>query len=164
MAKNTTLSSTGDLVRYLIVLAMAICCRTANAGCAMGSLHFDQADRLINDIDSSRQNLMALTNVVNPLEKMEIRIAHDDFELTVVYYSTLNLLSGLRSQMNSASDRATVDSTFVKVVDYPAKSAHSTADFLTVMASQTSNEALMREVIAMRDQIRQLEVILSCQI
>jgi hypothetical protein len=151
-------------VRHLIALALAIFCQAANAECGIAQLDFYEADRLITDIDSSRQNLMVLGGLdKNPVEKMATRIAHDDIELTIAYSGELHLLSALYNQMESKADRAVLAAAFVKMAVFPADSARQSADFLTTMIGESTNDPLVREATVLRDKLRRLEAILKCQ-
>lgn len=150
-------------MKYLIALTVIIFSQSANAGCVIGELHFDQIDRLNVEIDGARQNLMALAKAADALDKMAIRVAHDDVEITFGYYAELALLSALQGRMQVKADRAVFDAPFTKVADVAATTASDNADFVTVLVSQSKNEAVVREATVMRDKLRQLEAALKCE-
>jgi hypothetical protein len=150
-----------DTIAAMVVLLASF--RAAGADCQYGGVDLKQAGRLLEDMDASRKNIQVLVNDVGPIEKLTIRIATNNVELTTVWQAMVSQLAMLHDQMQNAADRAAVDKAFTRSARYVRDSAHTTADLLTTaIAALPRDEALVREFTTLRGSVRQLESLYEC--
>lgn len=144
-------------MKWVVAAALFLAPLQAHAYCQVVDIDDKQARTVVHDIDNSRSNLMALADLADPVDKLSIRIAHDDVELVITYHAMVTRLIMLHFQVKTAADRAAVDAVFADFSAATMRTAHSAADYLTAMAATTQAEAVRRETLALRDKVRELE-------
>jgi hypothetical protein len=135
----------------------------SNAACKYLEIDLKQADKIIVAMDDSRKNLKALGEASKySVEKMGVRVAGDNVELSIFSFEALNLLRGLRDKMKVAADRDAIDATAAPILDSAVSYFGSLADYLTIFSSVANTSGVASEASVLRDKARQFVRLLSC--
>lgn len=146
------------------VFACALFASTASAECKYWEIDLKQTDALMNVMDDSRKNLMALADTSEyPVEKISVRVVHDDVELSMYSYAVVTLFRVLRDQMKVPADRDAVDEmaahTLSNAIDYFG----ALADYLTALSPRMQTPGMASEATALRDDARKFVRLLKCK-
>ena len=136
-----------------------------NAACKLSDIDQAHGDRIAYRVDESRNRLETIAlshSSISPTDALGSRLAWDETEQALSYYSTLKIISDLNSKMSTAADRAAVASEFSEMAGTTAKAVQKTAQYLTIFSTKARDAAVATEAAQLRDEIREFANLFGC--